>query len=277
MKKHIALMTILALGGCGSQEDKLGVIVIPGNEVEQGDGFETVNDGVAIPPALSEEAHDPKDIQMSFSAIDAVGEAIALGGCRLFSRNVGDHTFMRRDDVFNPVCANDEDGVTRLPIDSNSEVVFAMSAEGYPNTLAHLTTSEASMDISNLPYRLLSDASIAAAFEASSVLPVSNTSTVVVETHQDGVSYELLLHTSDQGPDAIYLDADGNIADSAQQGGWALFANVSQGLHSVSFGHAELECEQLGGLGWASWQEGTTGLWTIVGYTTHINAIGCTD
>lgn len=274
MNKHIALMMILALGGCGSEEDNLGVIVIPGNEVEPGDDFESVNYAVE-PAAVSEEAYDPKDVQIRFSAVDAEGEDIALNGCRLFSRNVGDHTSMRRDDVFNPVCANDEDGMTRLPIDSNSEVVFAMSAEGYPKTLAHLTTSEANMDISNLPYRLLSQARIDAALDAADILPIIYPATVVVETNEDDVSYELLLHTSDQGPDAIYLDADGNITDSAKQGGWALFPNVIQGLHSVSFGHAELECEQLGAMGWGNWQEGTTGVWTIVGYTTHISAIGC--
>ena len=271
MNKHIALWTtILALGGCASQVAEKRELLQP--PVEQSDDLEVV-----APAIATAEAYDPEDVQLSFSAVDVEDNAIGVSACRLFSRNPGDHTGLRSDDVFNPVCAFDEDGVTRLPVDSNSEVVFAMAAPGYPNTIAHVRTTDASMDVSRMPYRLLDEQRIGMAHLSAGLLQYQDRSSLIVETSVDGASYELLLHTTGQGPDAIYLDAKGNAADSASAGGWAVFPNVEAGMHAVSFGHPTLDCQQLQGMGWGGWQEGTTTTWTITGYATHVTAISCND
>ena len=272
MNNHIALIsTILVLGGCASQvADSEGrEALLP--TVQQGDDLQV------IAPSMATEAYDPEDVQLSFSAVDADNSVIALSGCRMFSRYPGDHTGLRTDDVFNPVCANDEDGITRLPVDSNSEVVFAMTAPGFPNTISHVRTSDKDMDLSQVAYRLLDEQRIGVAYYSAQLRPLVDRSSVIVETDVDGASYELLLHTTDQGPDAIYLDADANVVDSASAGGWAVFPNVEAGMHAVSFGHPTLNCQQLDSMGWGGWQEGTTTAWTITGYATHLAAISCND
>ena len=283
MNKHIALsITIVALGGCAADVNGIGSQKPP---LTDGVSQPVEPDAEAVPSTaatalISEAPFDPKDVELTFAAVDGADRPIEVRGCRLLSRNPGDFTYTRMAGVFSPGCSDSVDGVTRLPVDENSEVAFTISAAGHPNYITQVTTDARAAEISHMPYRLLSSERIEAAYAAARIEPVEQTSSVVVETAIEGGVYELLLNTTDEGPAPIYLDAEGNAAPKATTSfakGWVVFPNVAMGLHAVSFGHATERLGLAAGMGWAGCNTGDTLVWAIPGYASLVAAIERAD
>jgi hypothetical protein len=67
-------------------------------------------------------------------------------------------------------------------------------------------------------------------------------------------------------------------AKTSIAGGWAVFPNVTQGLHAVSFGHPTVQLEQEAGMGWAADERGSSDVWVpISGFTALVAGIHAVD
>lgn len=275
MNKQVALwMTLVGLAGCAGEMGELPAD--PGAQTPRLDEV-SMNDAPVVPVV---EPLAPREVDLSVSVVDADGTSVGASACRLFSRRPGDHTHMRSDLPFGATCAFDAGGVTTLPVHEKSEVALAMAAPGYPNAIVHVTTGSEALDLSGRPLRMLDDERLAAIHRTAGIASTRATSTVVVETSAAGATYEILLYTTDAGPAALYLDAEGKLLEGAEAsvaGGFAVFTEIPLGMHAVAFGHSTSACSQSSELGWAGWEQGTTTVWTSPGYVTTVSGIGCND
>jgi hypothetical protein len=181
------------------------------------------------------------------------------------------------------LCARDDSGMMVLLMPMQTQNVIKLVGPGVSRFHLQVTTAPGAIQMK--PVRLLGDAQIGAVYEKLG-MTVDAPHTAVVETPADDAQVELLVYGSDEGPAPIYLDAEGNLTDrdSSVAGGWAIFANLPQGIHEVFMSHAELTCSADPIASWAGSTEGSASLLSY-GNTdplafeplsiAHNNAFGC--
>lgn len=220
-------------------------------------------------------------VEVMLQATNSAGEGVALFGCETFRVAAGTagashfHAPAIQTDPTGegPSCTMTPEANMQLAIAETSESYISLHSSGMGGYATQITTDKADESAQRVRYRLLSHEQLSAA----GIEPSSSSNVVVVETPADGMTIELLLGGSAQGPAPIYLDEDGHAGEleTTVAGGWVAFVQVPSGMHTLSFGHPTLRCTQAPGFGWAGTEAGLSQIIAIQGSTNIVAGITC--